>query len=80
MTALRERTVTERTIREASIAVCTACAAGYHEDIVFAAACCDCPCHGSQTPCASDKARADACGHVNLNGRCLGHPSFSVFP
>jgi hypothetical protein len=50
MTAL-----TERTVPEELIAVCAACAAGYHEDILFAAASCDCPCHGSQTRCANDK-------------------------
>jgi hypothetical protein len=44
----------ERTVREESVAVCAACAAGYHEDILFAAANCDCPCHGSQTRCAND--------------------------
>jgi hypothetical protein len=50
MTAL-----TERTVREESIAVCAACAEDYHEHILFAAACCDCPCHGSRARCANDK-------------------------
>ena len=50
--------LTEGTVREESIAVCAACAAGYHEDIMFAAANCDCPCHGSQTRCANDKVAA----------------------
>ena len=45
----------ERTVREESIVVWAACAARYHEDILFAAASCDCPCHGSQTRCAIDK-------------------------
>ena len=45
----------EPTVREESIAVCAACAEGYHEDILFAAVGCDCPCHGSQTRCANDK-------------------------
>lgn len=53
MTAL-----TERTVREESIVVCAACAAGYHEDILFADANCDCPCHGSHARCANGKVAA----------------------
>ena len=45
----------ERAVREESIAVCAACAAGYHEDIIFVASCCDCPCHGSRTRSVDEK-------------------------
>jgi|SRR6185369_16998420 len=51
MTSLTEQTVHE----EDAIAICVACAAGYHEDILFVASSCDCPCHGSPTRCADEK-------------------------
>ena len=52
MTSLTE----QQTLHEEdAIAICVACAAGYHEDILFVASSCDCPCHGSPTRCADEK-------------------------
>ena len=33
-------------VPESPTTICTACAAGHHEQIVLAEECCDCPCHG----------------------------------
>ena len=35
--------------------VCSACAAGYHQEFLPTDECCDCPCHGSQSHCVDNR-------------------------